>query len=139
MRDVVQNNKEAKAIVEHELGMEIKDPYSGLLLHDDGNLIGACVFTSYKPYFRDVEFTCVLLKPDVGMRIARRVAWFVFKNLNCHRCTAITARSNNRAQTALESIGFHVEGYLREYFPNNEDGIVYGLLRSEQKLLRRVR
>lgn len=141
MRDVWQNDKEAKAIIEHDLGIHITEPFAGLLLADMEKevLIGACIFNHYKPDHRDVEMTCVLHKPDIGMRVVRRLAWYVFKIMDCHRCTAVTKRSNTKAQTALETLGFHVEGCFREYFSDDEDGIIYGLLRSEQNLLRRVR
>lgn len=140
VRDVWQSNEAAKQIIERDLGIHITEPYAGLLLADveDETLIGACIFNHYKPDHSDVEFTCVLHKPDVGMRIARRVAWYVFKVMDCRRCTAITKQSNTKAQTALESLGFHVEGHLREYF-GEEDGIIYGMLRSEQKLIRGIR
>ncbi len=140
VRDVYQNNEAAREIVERELGIHVTEPYAGLLLIDPKNrvLTGAVIFNHYKPDHSDVEFTCVLLKPDVGMRIARRVAWYAFKVMDCRRCTAVTKRSNTKAQTALETLGFHVEGYFREYF-GDEDGVIYGLLRSEQKLLRGIR
>lgn len=139
MRDVFQDNLRARAIVEHELKIKIHEPFSGLIFHRGEEVVGACIFNRYSEYFQNVEFTCVLFEQDVGIRVCRRVAWYIFKNMNCRRCTAITACSNTKAQTALESIGFHVEGRMREYFPNGDDGIVYGLLRSEQKLLRGLR
>lgn len=140
MRDVFQNNEAARQIVERDLGIHITEPFAGLLLVDleKEAITGAVIFNHYKPDHSDVEFTCVLRKPDVGMRMARRVAWYAFKVLDCRRCTAVTKRSNTKAQTALETLGFRVEGYLREYF-GEEDGIIYGLLRSEQRLVRGIR
>lgn len=136
MRDVVQHDAKAREIVENAMGVRIYEPYTGLVLHDDGRMIGACIFNNHLTG-RDVHFTCVMHEPHVGMRIARRVAWYVFKVMGCHRCTAITPRSNIKAIAALESIGFKFEGVMREYFPN-DDGLVYGILRSEQKLLRGI-
>lgn len=134
MRDVVQNDLGARMLVEINLGIKISEPYTGLLLMDGKRPIGACIFNNHEAG-RNIHFTCVMLEPYVGMRIARRVAWYVFKVMGCRRCTATTPRSNIKAIAALESIGFKLEGVMREYFPN-DDGLVYGILRSEQKLLR---
>jgi RimJ/RimL family protein N-acetyltransferase len=139
MRGVIQDDREAKTIVEAACCtlLPIVEPFSGLVFFDDTRTIGAAVFNNYNG--RDVHFSCTLSEGDVGMKIARCVAWYVFKNLDCHRCTAITARTNVKAWVALEKIGFRWEGVLREHFPDNVDGIVMGLLRSEQRLLRELK
>jgi len=138
MRDVVQDNRRARRVIEANLPIHVSVPYSGLLLVDGKRLLGACVFDRWNR--RNVEFTCVLLEHDIGMRIARRVAYYVFSphNMGCHRCTATTPRSNTRAIKALETLGFRFEGIMREYFPD-DDGMVYGLLRSEQKIMKGLR
>jgi RimJ/RimL family protein N-acetyltransferase len=136
MRDVVQDDRKARFLIQAKIGIRIADPFSGLVFVDDERTIGAAVFNNYDG--RDIHFTCAMVENniEIGMRIARRVAWYVFKVMDCHRCTATTPRSNLRAITALETLGFRFEGVLREYFPNDEDGMVYGLLRCEQKILR---
>jgi RimJ/RimL family protein N-acetyltransferase len=134
MRDVVQNNFWAKEIVEERCGWQIKGEYSGLVFMEGSNVIGAAVFNHYNGW--SAEFACTLLEGKVGMKIARRVAHYVFVVMGCHRCTAITAWDNIKAQVALAKIGFRMEGVMREHFPGRKDGYVYGLLRHEQKLLR---
>jgi hypothetical protein len=122
----------AREIAEAALGMKICDQSIGLLLLDDnGCADGACIFNNWNG--RDVHFTCV---NNHMMRAAdaRFVARYVFEQLGCHRCTAITARHNAPARKALRQLGFRIEGFLREHFPD-DDGVIYGLLRAEQRIV----
>jgi RimJ/RimL family protein N-acetyltransferase len=136
MKGVIQDDREARLIVESELGITISAPFSGLVFFEDKRPIGAAIFNHYDKW--DVWFTCVLYGGDLGIRIARQVADYVFRQMDCHRCTAITARSNIPAQKALKQLGFKLEGIMDERFPSGEDGFVYGLLRAEQHFLRRL-
>jgi hypothetical protein len=130
---VKHDDAAAREIAEGAFGKQIYEPFTGLVMvDDDGCADGACIFNNFDG--RDVHFTCVnshLLRPSD----ARFVAKYVFEQLGCHRCTAITARHNAPARKALRQLGFKIEGFLREHFPN-DDAVVYGLLRSEQKIVR---
>ena len=135
-RKVVQHNTLAKKLVEEAGCIKVLDPnYSGLVFLDGDQVLGAGVFTNHCPGC-DVEYTATLFDGVVGIRIARIVAHHVFVTMNCHRCTAITRRDNIKAQTALAKIGFMFEGVMREHFPGRVDGYVFGLLRSEQRLIK---
>jgi len=134
MRYVWQSDVKAKQLVEQACGVTIEGPYSGLVLFKGGEIIGAAIFTNYDHY--DVQMGGVLTGEEVGIKISRQIAHYVFVQMNCQRCTAITPRSNIKAQTALTRLGFVFEGVMREHFPNREDGFMFGLLRSEQRLLR---
>jgi hypothetical protein len=122
----------ARQIVEGALDVRICEPFSGIIMSSDDYPTGACIFNNYNG--RDVHFTCVshgLLK----MSEARFVARYVFKKLGCHRCTAVTRGTNERAIKALVQLGFRYEGTLREHF-EDADGAMFGLLRSEQRIVR---
>jgi hypothetical protein len=131
---VKHDDTAARAIAEAALGKTMGDnPLVGFVLFDDeGRADGACLFNNWDG--RDVNFTCVnnhRLRPTD----ARVIAKYVFEQLDCHRCTAITARHNASARKALRQLGFKIEGFLREHFPD-DDAVVYGLLRSEQRIAR---
>ncbi len=130
---VKHDDEAARLIAEAAFGKKMYEPFVGLVLFDDkGQADGACIFNNWDG--RDINFTCVnshRLRPTD----ARFVAKYVFGQLNCHRCTAVTARHNSPARKALRQLGFKVEGFLREHF-NDDDGVVYGLLRSEQRIAR---
>lgn len=136
MKGVLQDDREAKRIIEAELGIEIAEPMTGLVFFDDKTPIGAATFNHYDHW--DVTFTCILYDCDLGIRISRLVADYVFRQMNCHRCTAITKKTNIPAQKALRQLGFRMEGVMDERFPGKEDGFVYGLLRSNQRFLRHL-
>lgn len=130
---VEHDDERARAIVEDAFGQKIYEPFIGLvMLDDDGMAEGACVFNNYDG--RDVHFTAVN-GHHIRPADARFVARYVFETLGCHRCTAITGRNNGWARKALRQLGFKIEGFMREHFPN-DDAVIYGLLRSEQKIVR---
>jgi hypothetical protein len=123
----------AREIAEAAFGVKIFEPFTGLVLIDDeGRADGACIFNNYDG--RDVHFTCVN-NHRMRMTDARVVATYVFDKLGCHRCTAITRRHNWPARKALRQLGFKIEGFLREHFPD-DDAVIYGVLKSEQKIAR---
>jgi hypothetical protein len=129
---IISDNWAAKEIVEAALVRKICEPFRGLVIKDGMNVSGAIIFNNYDQH--DIHFTCVLSRP-IGMRDARSVARYVFEQLGCRRCTAVTASSNYPARKALLQLGFRQEGILREHF-ELDDGVVYGMLRSEQKIVR---
>lgn len=129
---IVAAAQAARLIVEKALGLKICEPYSGLVIVRDGRYRGACIFNNYNK--RDVHFTCVS-QGILQMSEARFVARYVFETLGCHRCTAVTRGTNEAAIKALVQLGFRYEGTLREHY-DDADGAVFGLLRSEQKIVR---
>jgi hypothetical protein len=117
----------ARMIVEKVLRIKICEPFSGIVMMGKrGGYTGACIFNNYDG--RDVHFTCALEAHHLlGMREARYVARYVFGKLGCHRCTAVTRGTNERAIRALVQLGFRYEGTLREHYAD-ADGAVFGLL-----------
>lgn len=129
---IVSDNVAAKAIIEAALVRKLWEPFRGLVVKRGIETVGAIVFNNYDQH--DVHFTCVLSAP-ITMRDARYVARYVFVQLGCRRCTAITSELNMAARRALLQLGFKFEGRLRDHF-DEADGLVYGILRSEQKIVR---
>jgi hypothetical protein len=129
---VICDDESAKAIIEAALIRKICEPFRGLVVRRGLEVIGAIVFNNYDEL--DVHFTCVMNAP-ISMKDARYVARYVFKQLGCKRCTAVTSELNLAARRALLQLGFKFEGRLREHFDDG-DGLVYGVLRSEQKIVR---
>ncbi len=128
------DNEQAARLVESTLHVDIRGtPFGGIVIEtDNGGVCGAVVFNDYAQ--GNVEMT------GVGMgcwtpKVIRALARYVFKQLDCTRVTARTAVSNHKARAALRAIGFVQEGRMREWF-KNEDAILYGLLRREQRIVR---
>jgi hypothetical protein len=122
----------AKAYVENALNVHICEPFAGLVVYGKSGVMGAFVVNNYDG--RDAHLT-VALEGRMSVAQMRNMARYIFQGLGCHRVTAVTRRGNERAVGALEMLGFRQEGVLREHFPD-ADGIVYGLLRGEQKIVR---
>lgn len=61
---------------------------------------------------------------------------YPFCQLNVERITALTGRKNRKARELLVKLGFHLEGTMRKGFSRSEDGMLYGMLRSECRWLR---
>jgi hypothetical protein len=124
----------AKEIIEAALIRKICEPFRGLIVRDGNHVTGAIVFNNYDE--QDVHFTCILNAP-ISMTDARYVARYVFVQLGCRRCTAITSEFNMAARRALLQLGFKHEGTLRDHYREG-DGLVYGILRSEQKIVKGI-
>jgi RimJ/RimL family protein N-acetyltransferase len=131
---IICDNDSARAIVEAALLRKIWEPFRGMVVKKGMETIGAIVFNNYDG--QDVHFTCMLSAP-IGMTDARFVARYAFRQLGCRRVSAVTSESNIAARRALVQLGFKWEGRLREHFPD-ADGLVYGLLKSEQKIARDI-
>jgi hypothetical protein len=129
---IICDDESAKAIVEAALVRKLWEPFRGLVVKHGGETVGAIVFNNYDQ--RDVHFTCVMSAP-ISMKDARYVARYVFGQLGCRRCTAITSEFNVAAQKALRQLGFKREGRLRQHFEEG-DGLIYGILKSEQRIAR---
>lgn len=126
------DDRGAKAIVEAALVRKICEPFRGLVVTRGESVIGAIIFNNYDE--RDIHFTCVMNQP-ISMRDARIVARYVFVQLGCRRCTAVTSELNLAARRALLQLGFQFEGRLHDHY-DEADGLIYGLLRSKQKIAR---
>lgn len=124
----------AQDIIEAALVRKICQPFRGLVVRHGMETVGAIIFNNYDQH--DVHFTCVMNAP-ISMKDARFVARYVFHHLGCRRCTAITSELNMAARRALLQLGFKFEGRLREHF-DEADGLVYGILRSEQRIARGI-
>lgn len=128
---VRQDSETAKRFVESKLKVAICDPYIGLLVERGGKQIGAVIINDYTPG-RNIELTVVANGPW-GMTDFRDIIRYCFDRVR--RITMRTSVKNDRAIKMLNALGFKREGVLREWFEDS-DAIVFGLLRSEQRICR---
>ena len=123
----------AAQMIEATLGHPVVPPFAGLVAFDDeGAPVSAVILNNYTR--RDVHVTAVNAGL-FGVRAMRHLAWMIFVNMGCVRVTAVTRSDNEAAIAALHKLGFRREGCLRCHF-DGAAGLVFGLLRSEQKILR---
>jgi hypothetical protein len=126
---VKQESFAARLYIERALGIYVADPFIGLLIEKDGKRVGAVILNDYRPG-ENIELTAHT-SGNWSVRDVRDIARYCFTRVR--RITAHTSVKNTRACYMLEALGFRREGTLREWF-NGQDGFVYGLLKSEQKI-----
>lgn len=126
---VKQDNERARRYVERELGLHVSDPFIGLVVERDDKLVGAVILNDYTPG-QNIELT-VHTKGNWSVSDVRSIARYCFGRVR--RITARTSVDNARAAKMLAVLGFKREGILRGWF-NDADAIVFGLLRSEQRI-----
>lgn len=98
----------------------------------DGFPAGAFAFTNLST--TNVEVT-LCSRGVLTPRVVRFIARQAFEVLRVSRATTHTRVSNIAAQKAIEAVGFKREGVARGFF-GDEDAVSYGMLKSEQKLVR---
>ena len=97
-------------------------------------LVAGAVFTHYNNRC-DIQVTFAASTPRWATRGAiRGILAYPFVQLRCRRLTAITEAGNLVARRFLDRLGFHMEGYHRDAFAD-DDGVSYGMLRQECRWL----
>jgi RimJ/RimL family protein N-acetyltransferase len=128
---VKQDSEAARRYIERELGLHVADPFIGLVIERDHRLVGAIVLNDYTPG-QNIEMTGHS-SANWSPKDVREIARYCFGRVR--RITARTSVKNAKAIKMLEAIGFKREGILRGWF-DDADAIVFGLLRSEQRIYR---
>lgn len=128
---VRQDSHAARLYIEHALGIHVSDPCIGLIVEKKDQVVGAVILNDYTPG-QNIELTAHT-KGNWSISDVRGVARYCFERVR--RITARTSVKNTRAIYMLTALGFKREGVLREWF-SDADAIVFGLLRSEQRIYR---
>ncbi len=118
--------------VEQTLGAAPAKPFIGIVLYHKNHRVGSVVVNGWG--HGNCFLTAVVTGPLTPAQV-RYVFRYCFSTLDCQRITATTHIKNGRAIHALRKLGFKYEGIMRGYF-NGKDAALYGLLRSEQKIVR---
>ncbi|WP_448206492.1 GNAT family N-acetyltransferase [Azospirillum sp. sgz302134] len=102
-------------------------------LERGGRLRAGVVYHNYRPLpgGGDCEITAASDTP-LWARPAnlRALLTYPFVQLGCHRITTVIPARNARARRFNESMGFVLEGTVRQGF-GTDDATIYGLLRSD--------
>ena len=128
---VRQDDEAARKYIVERLSLRITPPFIGLMVERDGKNIGAVILNDYRPK-RNIELTAYTCG-NWSVRDVRDITRYCF--IRVKRITAHTAVNNARAIRMLETLGFKREGVMREWF-DDSDAIVFGLLKSEQRIYR---
>lgn len=104
------------------------------------DVVGGVVFTSFSPSSPTGGDIQIWGAGETGW-LSRRTLFAIFdypfRQLGCHRVTAIVARKNKRSRKMVEDIGFKLEGVMRQGTAPRHDAMVYGLLADECRWMKR--
>lgn len=110
----------------------------GIVLRDDGHLIGACGVSEWRPEHARAEIGYVLARPYWGRGYAteavRAVLAFGFRELKLNRIEAVCAAENAASERVLQKVGMRCEGVLRRYMVvkgRSLDWKIYSVLADE--------
>jgi RimJ/RimL family protein N-acetyltransferase len=132
-RDVVNNNDLAKRFIDGVLGCKMSEPFTGLVVLEDGHVLGAVVLNNYEKGLT-VDLT-VAGYGAFGIREVRTIARYIFEQLGCQRITAVIRPDNYKVLYTLVQLGFKQEGRLRRRYKDC-DGLLFGITREEQRAIR---
>jgi len=116
--------------------MDLGDmPYSAIGQLDAlGNIIGGVVYTLYTG--RDIQASVAgAHRRFMTRRFLGEIFRYPFLQLGVRRMTILIGAENVHSQQFCEKLGFQYEGVLRAFLPEDENCLVYGMLREECRFL----
>lgn|GEM_PF-1261429 len=106
----------------------------GILKQD--KLIGAVVFDNYRPIAKSVCVSIALTdKRALNRQKLRELFEYPFIKLSCNRLVCMIENCNTPSINLARQLGFVHEGTLRQASLNNNDILIFGMLRNECKWL----
>lgn len=115
------------------LGQTFVPPYMALGVVQNGEMTGAIVLNDFCD--RNVELTAVG-RGAVTRAVMRGVSRYCFETLNCRRITVRTRARNVGVRHLIERLGAFQEGYLPDWY-DDDDCVIYGLKKADCKFLER--
>ena len=83
---------------------------------------------------RDVQYHAACDDPSVLTRERIRLLFrYPFEQLGVERISCVIAGSNTRSRKVVAGLGWKQEGIIRKFYADDEDGVLYGILKSECK------
>jgi RimJ/RimL family protein N-acetyltransferase len=126
-----QDDARARAFAGAWLGCEFAEPSIGIVIEKDGQMVGAVIINGFERGL-NLNLTAVGHHWDIG--VIRDIARYCFARVR--RVSARTSATNTAAIKALRAVGFRPEGIMREGAADGSDAVLFGLLRSEQRLIK---
>jgi len=81
---------------------------------------------------RDVQFHAACDDPAVLTRSRVQLLFrYPFEQLDVERVSVVIAASNKRSRRVVEGLGWKLEGMIRQFYADDDDGALYGILKSE--------
>lgn len=127
-----ENTALVGAWMHEKTGVDFKEgTYQALMVLDDTDTFCAAVIVNNFRGF-DCELSCAAeVQSAWRPHVCAAIAHYLFLQLGCTRVTAKVRKTNKRARSTLEGMGFQLEGRLRKGYDGVKDALIYGLLAGE--------
>ena len=110
-------------------------PFTAIGFARDGELTGGVLYNNYHGH--DIQITSAATDSRwLSKNNLRTIYNYPYNQLGCVRTTAVTGRSNKRARTVLEKLGYRHEGTLRLGLDGKQTALIYGMLKDECKWIK---
>jgi RimJ/RimL family protein N-acetyltransferase len=107
-------------------------------LNDKQDFVGGAVVSNFRQcqYSNDCEISCAA-ETSMAFRphVCAAVFQYIFTQMQCGRCTALTTKKNVRTRAFLEALGFRLEGCVKRGYDGKRDALIYGLLVEDCRFL----
>lgn len=133
MIELVPNaSQKVVQMITQKVGVTALSNSTAFGFYEEGELIGGVAFYEYR--MQDIVFSGYMDKGgSFTKQMFRKLYYYPFIQLGCHRVTAYTEVDNREANLFLRRMGFTKEGRIREVSDSLKDINVYGMLKRECK------
>jgi hypothetical protein len=108
----------------------------GMGVMKDNKLALGVVFHEYQPTFKDICASITITDKSVLSRaVLKKLFEYPFKQLKLDRITCHIDEFNNPSRSLCTRLGFVFEGRLRQGSINENDLMIFGMLRDECRWL----
>jgi hypothetical protein len=95
-----------------------------------GDILYGGAFNEFRG--RDVQYHAACDDPAVLTKSRIRLLFrYPFQQLGVERISCLIADSNMRSRKVVEGLGWRQEGRVRQFYAEHEDGVLYGILKTE--------
>jgi RimJ/RimL family protein N-acetyltransferase len=132
---LVYNQAEiVRNLMEHCIGRPLNKDAVYIGIARSGLLIGGVSWYNFDDYSRSITVGIAAISPKWATRqTIGAILHYPFKQLGCHRVTALTAKGNQRSIKLLKGLGFRFEGENRKGWDGYKNSLTFGLLREDAK------
>lgn len=132
MQTVLQDDARCAEALFRATGVMLAPPFVGLVVTEGETLVGSLAFNNFD--HTNVDVSIAIFRP-FSVKAMREIACYTFGRLKVDRVTCVTRADNVAAANRLRRLGFVREGRMRHRFPGGADGLIFGLLACEQRLV----
>lgn len=115
-------------------GYTFTPPFVSFIAVQDGEIKGVAIFNNYEE--SNIELSIIVDTPKACNRpILRAIFSYPFEQLGLNRVTVRTRAKSKATRKLIRRLGFTPEGRSRRFFKDNDDAMIYGMVREQCRWL----